>query len=195
MICIGLTGGIGSGKSYVAQIFHALNIPVYPADSRARELSNSLPSIRNKIISLFGEEAFSQGILNRKFIGSQVFEKPVMLQKLNEIVHPEVEYDFAKWCTENNKYPYIIKEAAILFETGSYRRLNSTILVTAPLALRIDRVKERNQMSPVQIKKRMQNQWSDEDKLNLADFVIVNDGRSLILPQVLNIHKKLIQLQ
>ncbi len=195
MICVGLTGGIGSGKSYIAQIFNSLGIPVYEADSRAMEITNTIPSIRKKIISIFGEQAYQHNKLNRKWIGDQVFDHPSLLQKLNDIIHPEVDLDFAIWCSENTASPYLIKEAAILFETGSYSQLNFNILVTAPDNLRIARVSERDQMSPDQIRKRMQNQWSDEDKLKLADFVIINDGEALILPQIINIHEKLIKMQ
>ncbi len=190
---VGLTGGIGSGKSYVARIFQNLGIPIYEADLRARELSDSNPAIRKKIIDIFGDNAYQNEELNRNWIGGQVFSQVDLLEKLNQIIHPEVDSDFSKWCTENNEAPYIIKEAAILFETGSFRKMNYNILVTAPEWLRIERVGKRDLLSTEEIRKRMENQWDDNEKLKLADFVIINDGKSLILPEVLNIHQKLTQ--
>lgn len=190
---VGLTGGIGSGKSYVARIFQNLGIPIYEADLRARELSDSNPAIRKKIIDIFGDNAYQNEELNRNWIGGQVFSQVDLLEKLNQIIHPEVDSDFSKWCTENNEAPYIIKEAAILFETGSFRKMNYNILVTAPEWLRIERVGKRDLLITEEIRKRMENQWDDNEKLKLADFVIINDGKSLILPEVLNIHQKLTQ--
>jgi len=192
MICIGLTGGIGSGKTYVAEIFKVLGIPVYESDQRARQLSGELKSIKNGIISLLGEEAYKDGQFNSKWIGNRVFNEPQLLQKLNNIIHPEVETDFINWCSAQKQYPYVIKEAAILFETESYKKLNSTILVTAPEPLRIQRVQERSQLNAEEVLKRMQTQWSDEKKLKLASFVVINDGVSLVLPQVLDIHNKIL---
>ena len=191
MICIGLTGGIGSGKSYVARIFESLDVPVYKADDQARFISDNNPTVVSKINSLFGHNAYTNNSLNRQFIGGMVFDDPSLLKKLNEIIHPEVEKDFENWCSENKKSAYVIKEAAILFETGSYKKLHSNILVLAPEEIRIDRVKKRDKIDPDQIRKRMLNQWQDSKKKKLANYVIVNDGKSLILPQVIQIHKRI----
>ncbi len=191
MRCIGLTGGIGSGKSYVAKIFQNLDVPIYKADNQARYISDNNPAVISKIVSLFGKDAYTNGMLNRQFIGGMVFDDSSLLKKLNEIIHPEVEKDFKNWCSENINSAYIIKEAAILFETGSYKNLHSNILVVAPEEIRLDRVKRRDKVNPDQIRKRMQNQWTDSKKRKLADYVIVNDGKSLILPQVIQIHNRI----
>lgn len=193
MICAGLTGGIGSGKSYVAGIFTHLGIPVYNADSKAKMISNTNRVVREKILGLFGGEAYIDGNLNNQFIGKLVFNDPRQLEKLNSIIHPEVEKDFRDWCSQNQTAPYLIKEAAILFETGSYKRLNCNILVTAPETIRIERVIRRDGLGAKDVKRRMVNQWKDRDKLKLADFVISNDGRSMVLPQVIEIHRELIE--
>lgn len=192
MIYIGLTGGIGSGKTYVAGIFKALGVPVYESDQRARQLSAELKSVRKGIISLLGETAYRDGQINSKWISKRVFNEPQLLQSLNNIIHPEVETDFIKWCSAYHQFPYVIKEAAILFETESYKKLNSTILVTAPENIRIQRVQERSQLNADEVLKRMQAQWSDEEKLKRAGFVVINDGISLVLPQVLDIHNKIL---
>ena len=192
MICIGLTGGIGSGKSYIAVVFQNLGIPVYNADIRAKAISNNHPVAREKIVSTFGKEAYKNEFLDSRFIGELVFPNTQLLNKLNEIIHPLVEDDFIEWCDGNKTAPYLIKEAAILFETGSYKKLDASILVTAPEKVRIERILKREGMKIEDIRNRMRHQWNDEDKLNFADFVINNEGGSLVLPQVIKIHQEII---
>lgn len=193
MICLGLTGGIGSGKTFVAEVFTQIGIPVYNADKKARELSENSPVIKEKIIQLFGREAYPGDHLNSRLIGSLVFQDQELLKKLNAIVHPAVEYDFLEWCKGRSSFPYLLKEAAILFETGIYKKLDATILVIAPEKTRIERIKSRDGLEEDQIRQRLENQWSDEEKLKLADFVINNDGRTMILPQVLKVHQTIIK--
>ena len=191
MIRVGLTGGIGSGKSYIAEIFCKLKVPVFNSDLRAREISDTSEEARAQIISHFGNKAYNNDSLNRRFIAGMVFENPLLLEKLNKILHPLVEKEFEAWCSENNSSDYIIKEAAILFETGNYKKLDSTILVAAPEDIRITRVQKRDNSDRDSIIKRMENQWDDQVKEKLADYIIYNDGKTLILPQIIEIHKRL----
>lgn len=191
MICVGLTGGIGSGKSYISQVFKALGVQVYDADSRARYISDSNPEIKSSIVSLLGQNAYLNGLMNRNFVAGMVFDNPELLEKLNEIIHPAVEADFLSWCKSHQDQAYLIKEAAILFETGGYKKLASTILVVAPKEIRIDRVKKRDSIDRESVVKRIENQWSDHQKEALADFIIQNDGKKLVLPQIIKIHNTL----
>lgn len=191
MKLIGLTGGIGSGKSTVAEIFRTLDIPVYKSDTRAKELMNTDPEVRNKIISLFGIEAYDNELLNRTWIAERVFKDNTQLTSLNAIVHPAVKSDALAWANslENANAPYVIKESAILFEEDLTTELDAVILVVAPEAIRIDRVMKRDQATAQQIKDRMVHQWPDERKIPLADFVIFNDGERSLIDQVKDIDK------
>ena len=190
MICIGLTGGIGSGKSFIAEIFIRLGVPIYNADTLARHISNNNPDVKSNIVSLLGQNAYKKGLLNRQYVGGMVFDNPDLLENLNKIIHPAVEVDFLKWCSNNKEHHYLIKEAAILFETGSYRKLDSTILVVAPEDIRIKRVQKRDNLDANSIKKRIDKQWNDQEKEKLADYIINNDGKTLLLPQIIQIHKR-----
>lgn len=173
MKIIGLTGGIGSGKTTVANMFSKLGVPIYIADAEAKKLTNSSKLIRRKLIELLGEDAYSQGNLNRKYVADKIFNDKDLLEAVNKIIHPEVAAHFKTWAAKQ-KTPYIIQEAAILFENGSYRNFDKIILVTAPKELRISRVAERDNASGAEIEQRMNNQWSDEKKAKLADFIIEN---------------------
>jgi dephospho-CoA kinase len=195
MILVGLTGGIGSGKSYVAKIFQELSVPVYNADLGARNISNNNPNVRQKIIDLFGDKAYAGDKLDRSYIAGIVFDNPDKLVLLNNIIHPEVQIDFTNWLSVNSGKAYVIKEAAILFESDTYKKLDYNILVTAPEEVKISRIIERDRMNENQVKMRMSRQWNDEDKIPYADFIINNDGDHLIVPQVLDIHNKLIALR
>lgn len=188
MICIGLTGGIGSGKSFIADIFQKLGVPVYNSDIRAKHISDNDSFVRRKIVSLLGQNAYQNGILNRQYLGGMVFDNPDLLDSLNDIIHPAVEADFIKWCSDKNEHDYVLKEAAILFETGSYKRLDSTVLVVAPEGTRIKRVQKRDNLDTNSIQKRIDKQWSDQDKEKMADYIINNDGKTLVLPQIIHIH-------
>jgi len=189
MKIIGLTGGIGSGKSTVAEVFAFLGIPTYSSDDRAKEMYNK-PEIKQRVCELFGEAAYQVEQLDRAYIASQVFSDSTKLQQLNQIIHPAVQVDFEQWKLQQTA-PYILKEAAILFESGSYQQCDYVILVTAPIDVRINRVIERDQTTREAVEARMAKQWSDERKIPLADYVIQNDGEQSIIRQVLDIHHKI----
>ncbi len=191
MMVVGLTGGMGSGKTTVANFFMELGVPVYIADTAGKELMNENAELRSKIIALFGERAYSNNVLDRKFIADQVFNSSEKLQQLNSLVHPAVEKDFQQWKLSQNS-PYVIYEAAILFETGGYKKCDHVILVTAALDDRISRLQDRDQSSLEEIEARIQHQWSDEKKRKLSDFEIINTNLSTTKDQVRNLHKILI---
>lgn len=192
MIKVGLTGGIGSGKSYIARIFTALDIPVFNADHVAREAYFD-PKIAPDIIKLLGNETFIDGKLNSKWIAATLFRNQNLLDKLSDIIHPWVEQKYRSWADNMSAASYSIKEAAILFESGSYKKLDLTICVTAPDEIRIKRVMQRDHVGPDEVLSRMKHQWLQGDKARLANFVVNNDGTNLVLPQVLHIHHKLLE--
>lgn len=191
MIRVGLTGGIGSGKSVVAMIFSHLGIPVYHADYEAKKLYSD-PEVMNEVIALFGNSVADESrLLNRSKLASIVFADPEKLGLLNSIIHPHIEAGFRTWMEEHQHFHYIIHEAAILFESGFNRFFDKTIVVTAPLELCIERVMKRDGMTRNQVEQRMKSQWDTERKAMLADFVLINDEREMLLPQVLTLHRKL----
>lgn len=183
---IGITGGIGSGKSTVSQLFEKLKVPVYYSDDRAKWLMNNDRKIINKVNELFSPMAYINGELNRPHISAMAFSDKSLITKLNRIVHPAVFADFDKW-VKAQKTPYILKEAALLFESGSYLTLDAMIVVDAPLETRIERVMKRDAVSREAVLKRIANQLPDEVRNNAADFMISNNGDPL-LPQVLLLH-------
>ena len=185
---IGITGGIGSGKTYVSKVFDSLGIPVFNADTEAKKLMSSSSELIQSIKYEFGNDIFDDYILNTKKLASLVFSDTEKLRKLNSLVHPIVRQEFLRWQVKK-KSTYVIKEAAILFESDSYKGLDAVICVTAPINLRIDRVKLRDGYSYREIKNRIENQISQEEKENLSDYIIVNDGVKSLLPQILKIHK------
>lgn len=185
---IGITGGIGSGKTLVSGVFQKLGAPTYNADDRAKWLMNNNTKIVIKVIDLFGPEAYINGELNRSLIAKHVFKNTSLLAKLNAVVHPIVFDDFDEWY-EAQTYPYVLKEAALLFESGSYRDLDAIITVDAPLEIRLKRASIRDQKSEDEIKGRIKNQYPNEIKVKAADFVINNDGITPVLPQVLKLHQ------
>lgn len=195
MIQVGITGGIGSGKSTVCAIFERLGTPVYYADIRAKQLMQDDNHLVAQIKKLFGSEAYhADGELNKVYIASIVFEDEEKLLQLNEIVHPAVKKDYASWASilASNKYPYCIKEAALLVETGSYKELDKLIVVSAPLEDRISRVMSRDQTTRELVLKRIAAQLPEEEKVLLADFVIVNDKIMDLMPSVTAIHTQLL---
>ncbi len=185
---IGITGGIGSGKTYVSKVFDSLGIPVFNADTEAKKLMSSSSELIQSIKYEFGNDIFDDYILNTKKLASLVFSDTEKLRKLNSLVHPIVRQEFLRWQVKK-KSTYVIKEAAILFESDSYKGLDAVICVTAPINLRIDRVKLRDGYSYREIKNRIENQISQEEKENLSDYIIVNDGVKSLLPQILRIHQ------
>ena len=192
MLKLGVTGGIGSGKSIACRIFSILGAPVYDADEKAKLLVNTDEEIRNAIFREFGSESFVNSTYNRQFIASVVFKDKKKLQLLNRIIHPAVEEDFKKWYQMQNYY-YIIHEAAILFESGTDKFMDYTLLIDAPENYRIDRVIKRDKTTQKEVELRLRNQWPANKISKMADWVIVNDGKTLILPQILKIHHYLIQ--
>lgn len=193
MKLIGITGGIGSGKTTVANFFKELDIPVYIADDEAKKLMHRSP-IKEELINLFGEEAYDQsGSLNRKFIAAQVFDRKKQLEQLNQIVHPRVTEDFKSWIQQQHA-PYVLYEAAILYETGRYKDFDFTILVTADKSERIARIKNRDQSTEREIESRMKNQWSDKKKRKLADFVIENHNLNETRKKVYKLNEVLLKV-
>jgi dephospho-CoA kinase len=188
---VGVTGGIGSGKTIVCAVFEKLGIPVFNADKEAKNIVASDPGVREKIRTTFGDAVFSGGEPDRKKLAAIVFSDPEALKKLNNIIHPAVKIKFEHWAELNLSAPYVIKEAAILFESGSDAGMDKIITVTAPEALRLKRTLKRDNAAEEDIKKRMAQQLSDEEKITRSDFVIWNDDKTLVIPQILEIHKKL----
>ena len=190
MKLIGLTGGIGSGKTIVADIFRTLGIPVYVSDERAKILMHADETVKNQIITLFGPKAYHEdGQLNNSWIASQVFNDRNVLLQLNAIVHPAVFLDLQQWASQASQVaaPYLIQESAILFEADLTKRFDAIVLVVAPEAIRIQRVMQRDGASKEAVMARMNNQWPDAEKIVRADFVIYNDGLRALIPQVTDI--------
>jgi len=195
MLKIGITGGIGVGKSTVSQLFKALGVPVYNSDERAKWLMNHDHDLKVKIKKLLGDNAYKNNEeVNREVIATKVFNDEALLNQLNELVHPAVKKDYLDWSTSilNNKYS--LKESALLFETGMYKELDKNILVVAPLHLRIERVMKRDGISQVLVEQRIKNQLPEEEKIPLADFIIYNDESTSLIEQVLTIHQEISQL-
>ncbi len=189
-IIIGLTGGIGSGKSTVAKIFAQLGIPVLDADATAKAIMNEDRSVKTKLIELFGEDAYKENQLNRPYIAQLVFEDAFKLQQLNAIIHP-ITIQYAKEWASKQSAPYVIKEAALFFESGSSEGVEKIIGVTAPKHIRIQRVMQRDQMTREDVIKRMEHQLEDSLKMKLCDWVIQNDDMHLLIPQILAIHQEI----
>lgn len=187
---IGLTGGIGSGKTTVAKMFKKLGVPIFIADIEAKRLMNECAELKQKIISIFGEQAYQNQQLNRKYIGKQVFKDEELLNKLNEVVHPAVQDVFELW-HKNQNASYVLYEAAILLEKGRASYFDKIILVVASERERIRRIKTRDGASEAHIKERMNNQWNDDKKRKFADFVIKNDILEKTKEKVFKIHKLL----
>jgi dephospho-CoA kinase len=191
---IGLTGGIGSGKSTAAKFFSILGVPIYYADDRAKWLMANDPDLVAEIIKTFGEESYLEDrTLNRKYLAEKVFGDQKQTLAINALVHPAVKKDFENWVYKQNT-PYVIKEAALLFESGSYKELDKVINVSSPLKLRVARVLMRDQRSEAQINEIINRQLPDEEKNKLADYVIKNNETKMVIPQILEIHEILNQL-
>lgn len=194
MLIVGITGGIGSGKTTVCKIFEVLGIPVYYADQRAQEILVHNKNVVDKVKQLLGEEAYVNEALNKSYIAARVFSNPALLAQYNAIVHPVVAEDTLHWTSQYANKPYVLKEAALLIESGAHRMLDKLILVSAPLELRIQRVMQRDQTDRETVMRRIQHQMSEEEKRKYADFLIVNDGSTSIISQVLDIHHQLLHI-
>ena len=193
MRAYGLTGGIGAGKSTVSRILKLIGVPIYDADAEAKRLTYSDPDILSGVASIFGAESVKNGHFNRDFVAKEAFAFPQKLDELNKIIHPVVAKDYQQWVTRQN-VSYVIREAAILFETGGHKDLDGTILVSAPIAIRIQRVLKRDpHRDEKQVEQIINRQWPEENKKELADFFIENGDDQLLLPQVLRLHDQLLR--
>lgn len=192
MKIIGLTGGIGSGKTTVANMFHELHVPIYIADLEAKRLMNNSKIIKRKLIELFGSNAYQNNVLNKPLIADRIFNNKNLLSKMNAIVHPKVGAHFNKWVEKQNT-AYVIKEAAILFENGGYLSCDAIITVTASEKDRIQRVITRDNSSINKVKAIINNQWSDAEKVKLSQYVITNNNLSETKAQVIKIHQEILK--
>lgn len=190
---IGVTGGIGSGKSTICSIFRLLGVPIYEADIRAKYLMVYHDDLRQRLIKAFGESVYREdGSLNRAYLTELIFKDQSKGALVNRLVHPVVNEDYKLWEAEHRPYAYTIKEAALLFESGSYKDLDKIITVTAPYNDRVHRILMRDHhRSKTQVEDIVKNQWPEEDKIKQADFVIHNDNSRLVIPQVIKIHENL----
>jgi len=194
MFKVGLTGGIGSGKSLICRIFELLNVPVFYADREARHLLETNREIAEKIAETFGRHILTAKGIDRKRLAEIVFNDSDALSVLNAIIHPEIRKDFELWISAQNEVDFVIEEAAILFESGAYKSLNHTITVSAPEKIRIERVMKRDGINRDDVLMRMRNQMDENKRNAMADSIIVNDGMQLVIPQVLEVHLKILEL-
>jgi dephospho-CoA kinase len=193
MIKVGVTGGIGSGKSIVCRVFESMGIPVYYADIHSKRLVDTEPEIREKLTGLFGPGIYTGNTLNRPRFATVIFADQRQLNAANRIIHPYVREDFNRWAQGYADKKYVIEEAAILFESGGNTFVDKCITIVSPVEMRIRRILERPGMTTERIRDIIANQWPDEKKAAYADYVIVNDEKSLLLPQILLIHQQLTQ--
>jgi dephospho-CoA kinase len=195
MLKIGITGGIGSGKTTVCRVFELLGIPVFYADNVAKTIMQTDSQLKNEILNAFGTESYSiDGQLNRPYISSIVFKDQSQLNKLNALVHPAVFRAFDRWISEQQEVPYILKEAALLYESESYEMCDLSILVISPESTRISRIKARDHISEEEIMLRMKRQFSDEQKMKLANHILINDENRLLIPQILDLHQQFLKI-
>jgi dephospho-CoA kinase len=191
MIKLGITGGIGSGKSTVSEIFSLCGIPVYIADAESKRLVATSPVIKEELTALFGEDLYKGGILDKALLASLIFSDRKKLEKVNAIIHPEVKTDFDRWLFQNRHHKLVAQEAAILFESGFSKFMDKIAMVYAPPELKIERTAARDNVSYDAVLERIRSQMPDEEKIKLSDFVIVNDGTKSLIGQVVNIIKQL----
>ena len=187
---IGLTGNIGSGKTTVASCFEILGIAVFNADKQAKLLMNKDVNLKQSLIAEFGKEVFLNNELNRKYLSKLAFNDDIVLKRLNTLVHPVVQEAFEKWSIQQSG-AYVIKEAAILFESNTYQSLDAIICISCPEEIRFKRILKRDDLSEKEVRQRMSHQWVEEKKISLSDYVITNDNSSLVMPQILSVHSAL----
>jgi len=191
MLKVGITGGIGSGKTTVCKVFELLGIPVFYADDVAKSIMQTDPVLKTALLDTFGENSYTKdGMLNRAYISSIVFNDKQELEKLNSLVHPAVLRAFDNWVLEHHESPYVIKEAALLYESGGFKMCNKSILVIAPTLIKMNRVKLRDGISEEDIQLRMNRQFSDEMKIKYADHILNNDEKQLLIPQIIQLHQQ-----
>lgn len=189
-LLIGVTGGIGSGKSMVCRLFECLDIPVYYADSRAKWLTNHDPEIRERVTQLLGPDAYDrEGRYDTRFVASRVFGNELLLKQLNAIIHPVVLRDTKEWLVANAGLPYVAKEAAIMGKAGQANSVDYVVMVDAPVELRIQRILQRDKRSEAEIRAIIERQISDESRRGISDFIVQNDNDSELIPQVLRLHE------
>ncbi|GGK74141.1 dephospho-CoA kinase [Rufibacter glacialis] len=195
MLKIGITGGIGSGKSIVCKCFQLLGVPVYDSDSRAKWVMNHDPELRAQLITAFGLETFdAQQHLNRTYLSQKVFHNAQELAKLNGLVHPQVRKDFYQWVAQQQT-PYILKEAALMFESSAYTQVDHVLTVSAPQALRQTRTLQRDpHRTPAEVEAIMAKQLPEEERVHRSQFVLYNDDAQLVLPQVVKLHETFLRL-
>jgi dephospho-CoA kinase len=193
MFKLGLTGGIGSGKSTVARVFEVLGIPVFNADDEGKRILNEDPAARRAVTEFFGTAMYPNGRLDRKALATVVFHDPAALRQLNGIVHPLVREHFRSWCSEQQA-PYVIMEAAILAESGGAKAMDQLVVVSAPEDVRVQRVMLRDKATESDVRARMRAQTDDAHRNALADHIIVNDGQQMVIPQVLQLHERMLTL-
>ena len=195
MLKIGITGGIGTGKSLLSRLFALLQIPVYDSDLRAKEVMAHNPELKKELIAAFGPETFNAAGLDRARLASMVFNNPEKLALLNSLVHPRVKQDFVDWSAAQKNAPYILKEAALMFETEAYRQVDKMITVYAPLDIRMKRLLLRDtHRTQADLEAIIARQLPEEEKLRRADYVIYNDDTRLVIPQVVALHQQLLEL-
>tara|TARA_R110000868_G_scaffold67368_1_gene200074 strand:- start:17109 stop:17693 length:585 start_codon:yes stop_codon:yes gene_type:complete len=194
MIIVGLTGGIGSGKTTVAKEFSLLGIPVYIADDEAKKLMKTSKVIKRKLVKLFGHQAYKEDKLNKPYIADTIFNNKDLLEQMNAVIHPKVANHFKKWLLKQQAV-YVIKEAAILFENGGYKECDLIITVTAPKELKIKRLLKRDNTNVTKIEAIMENQWHDDEKIKLSNYVINNIDLKSTKQQVLKIHQQILKSQ
>jgi len=191
-LTIGVTGGIGSGKTTVCKVFKLLGVPVFEADKTAKKLLDNDQQVKSGLIHLFGENIYTpNGTIDRKKLAGIIFNDKIQLSKMNALVHPAVRRNFKNWVKQHEHFPYVIHEAAILFESGFYKIMDYTILVTAPENERIERVMKRDKVSRQKVEERIKNQFPEEKKQELANLVLMNDNKNLLIPKIIEIDKKL----
>jgi len=190
MKIVGLTGGIGSGKSTVAKVFEHCGVPVFYADQAGREVLND-PATFPRLIDMFGDQVVTGDQVDRAFIASKVFQDAELLSSLNQVIHPEVQKRFDAWLQEQSGHAFVLKEAAILFESGGHVLCDEVICVTAPEEMRIERVVQRDGVTKAEVESRLRNQWPENKKAEASDHVVVNNGHMAVIPQVISLTKLL----
>lgn len=189
---IGITGGIGSGKSIVCKVFELLGVPVFNADDEAKKLY-FVKEVQDTLIEKYGKDIYlSAHQLNKEKLAEIIFNNPEELKFINALIHPMVALVYKQWCNTYKHLPYTLKEAAILFESGAYKEMDKVITVSAPKEIRIKRIMKRDNFSRTQVEERLLNQWSEEERRAKADFILYNDDNQLVLPQVIDLHNTLI---
>jgi len=180
---VGITGGIGSGKSIICSVIEKIGFPVFYSDKEAKEILVSDKDVINKLTSLIGVELYKDGVFHKEVLANKIFNNPSIKEKVNHIIHPKVREKFSQW-VNLQKSSIVFNEAAILFETGMYKNYDATVIVTAPKSIRINRAVKRDHTTKEAVENRIKNQWTDEDKVKLANFIIVNDDLTLVIPQL-----------